>query len=98
MTVESFSRLFAMSTFEALRMIRIYRSHHMELPTPELVLLIRRIDATAYDFDAGIHLDSLLGPDVTPSDPIGFYQACIEVIIHRQPIWAKNYWPWSTEV
>ena len=79
-----------MSTFEALRMIRIYRSHHMGLPTPELVLLIRRIDATAYDFDAGIHLDSLLGPDVTPSDPIGFYQACIEVIIYRQPIWAKT--------
>lgn len=87
----STERLFSLSTFEGLRLIRKYRAAQPTLPDDELVTLIERVDANgpSLDLRAAIYLESIVGGNI-PDDTTGFYQVCIKaVLIAHQPIWAK---------
>jgi hypothetical protein len=84
-------RIFAMSAFEAVRIIRQYRSKHSGLPLDDLIALIHTIepDAAAHDYEAGRFLDTLVEATIDGADPTRFYRACIDATIHRNGIWVK---------
>jgi hypothetical protein len=89
-TEQPFSKIFAMSSFEALRNIRSYRRRHPELPLPALVGLIEKLDAGGLDYDGASYLDQLVPGSAEPAVPASFYRNCIESVIHQQPVWIKT--------
>lgn len=87
----STERLFSLSTFEGLRLLKKYERRQPDLTIPELITLVRKVDANGafLDLDASAYLATIID-DVNFEDGLEFYQACIKcVLIKHQPIWAK---------
>lgn len=85
-------RLFAMPAFEALRVLRNYRTVHPEMATVELMGAIQRIepDGQSLDLEASLHLDDIVDRDCDLGGAT-FYRSCIRaVVLNHQPIWAKS--------
>lgn len=83
-------RLFSMSCFEGIRLLRQYNQEYPDLKITELKELIIKIeaDAASLDMDAAIYLH----PSVSSSyllDTKLFYQECIKAVVSHQPTWAK---------
>ncbi len=87
----STERLFSLSSFEGLKLLRSYAATQRNLSTPELIELIEKIDpdGLSLDLEAGTYLGTLVGTNC-PMNGTAFYQACIKVVvIQHQPLWAK---------
>ena len=93
MTVSiSTERIFSLSCFEGLRLVRKYENQFPEQSAENIVLLIRQVEAdgASLDLDAAIHLGTLVEGDHGLEGAV-FYQACIKaVLIKHQPIWSKT--------
>lgn len=90
--VPSTERIFSLSCFEGLRLIRHYASLHVSVPIEGILEIIEstEADAMSLDLEAAVHLDASVSNDC-PLDGIEFYQACIKgVVITHQPIWSKS--------
>lgn len=90
--VPSTDRLFSLSCFEGLRLIRQYSEDHPALSPQEIVDLVLSVeaDAVSLDMEAAIHLHASVAVDC-PLDGEPFYQGCIKaVVVTHQPIWAKS--------
>lgn len=87
----STERVFSLSCFEGLRLLRKYGERHPHLAIDDLMLLIERVesDARSLDMDASVHLSSLVEMGC-PLDGPAFYQVCIRAVIFKlKPIWSK---------
>ena len=87
----STERLFSLSTFEGLRLLKKYEGRQPNLPTSELIALVKTVDPNGafLDLDASAYLATIID-DVNFEDGLAFYQTCIKcVLIEHQPIWAK---------
>ena len=88
----STERVFSLSSFEGLKLIRNYAGKQPDLGICELIRLIERIepDGVSLDLVAAGYLDTLVEKSC-PTDGPPFYQACIKaVLVRHQPIWAKS--------
>jgi len=86
-----FHRLFSMPAFEGLRVTRFYCIKNPDMGIDEIVKLILHVeaDASSFDLEASEYLHKIVGntANVTGQE---YYQCCInDVILHRQPAWAK---------
>ena len=89
--VPSTERLFALSAFEGVRLIRIYAAKHPVVPLEELLPIIEHIEADARDLDlrASAYLHEIVALEC-PVEGRGFYQACISAVVTKhQPNWCK---------
>lgn len=87
----STERIFSLSCFEGLRLIRKYKGIYPTMPGEELVSMIESVeaDAKSLDLEASIHLSALI-EESCPLDGHAFYQGCIQAVLQKhQPIWAK---------
>lgn len=85
-------RVFSLSCFEGLRMLRRYLSQYPHMPPEELLPIIGAVEADAHslDMEAAIYLSNIVERDC-PLDGHDFYQVCIKaVLLKHQPIWAKQ--------
>ena len=85
----NFSRLFTPSAFEAMRIIRIFKSQHPTLLRNELLALIRTIVPDSHDYEAGGYLDEIVEAEFELHEDRGLYRACIEALVSRQAVWIK---------
>jgi Domain of unknown function (DUF3883) len=84
-------RIFALSSFEGVRLIRIYSAKQPECGISDLLAIIEKIepDGASLDLQASAYLHELVDPDC-PLEGDGFYQACISAVVTKhQPIWSK---------
>lgn len=91
MTIPSIERVFALSAFEGVRLIRIYAAKQPKTPLDELLKIIDRVEADAHnlDLEASAYLHGLVEVEC-PLDGDGFYQACISAVVTKhQPAWCK---------
>jgi hypothetical protein len=89
--VPSTERIFALSAFEGVRLIRLYAAKQPGHSIPELLPIIEKIepDGASLDLEASAYLHALVDPACT-LDGDGFYQACISAVVTKhQPIWSK---------
>lgn len=87
----STERLFSLASFEALKLVRTYAAQQPDMPIPELIALIEKIDPDGanVDLEAGAHMHGIVDAACPLENP-SFYQFCIKVVIVRyQPIWTK---------
>lgn len=87
----STERVFALSAFEGVRLIRIYAAKQPERSVAELLTTIEHIEADAanLDLEASVYLHGLVDAGC-PLSGDGFYQACISAIVTKhQPNWSK---------
>ena len=85
-------RLFSLSCFEGLRILRYYSQAYPDLSTARLLELVMKVeaDASSLDMEAAAHLHHNDFPEC-PLDGELFYQICIkEFVITYRPIWAKS--------
>jgi len=90
--VPSTERLFSLSCFEGLKMLRRYAEAEPELGPAELLKLVIKVeaDALSLDMEAAVHLYHSVAQEC-PLDGELFYQGCIKaVVITHQPIWSKS--------
>ncbi len=88
-----FVRTFSMSAFEGARQLRLRRLIYATKTVHEIIEIIQSVESEggSYDFEAAIHLDSILVPSSQLDDPFAFYRDCIEVCIRRhRPNWART--------
>jgi len=88
----STERVFALSAFEGVRLIRIYAAKQPEISIEELLTTIGHIEADAanLDLDASVYLYGLVDGGC-PMEGDGFYQACISAVVTKhQPTWCKS--------
>jgi hypothetical protein len=86
-----FHRLFSMSTFEGLRLIRRQLNANPRLNIDEVLQIVLRLEpnATSLDIEASVHLHSIIDKHI-PHDGIEFYRSCIAKLITVSfPTWAK---------
>ncbi len=86
-----FHRLFSMPAFEGLRITRHYCIKNPDMAISEITHLIIHVeaDASSFDMEASQYLHNIIG-DTTNVSGQRYYQCCInDVILHRQPAWAK---------
>ena len=86
-----FHRLFSMPAIEGLRVARGYIHRGQEVSIEAAVLLVEKVeaDATSFDLEAAIQLHPIIDSGVELSG-CAFYQQCLyDIILHRQPNWAK---------
>lgn len=91
MSVVDFSRVFSMSAFEGLRILRLRQPAYPGVQLADLAALVRRIDpdAASHDFDAAFQLHPIVAPAVAAEVP-DFYQHCIEAAIPSfRPLWGR---------
>jgi hypothetical protein len=91
MSVE-FSRVFTMSAFEGLRILRLRQVAYPTAGLAELADLVRRVDpdGASHDFDAALQLDPIVVPAVAADEVPVFYQHCIEAAIPAfRPLWGR---------
>lgn len=86
-----FHRLFSMPAFEGLRITRHYCNKNPEVEINDIIQIIQNVeaDANSFDLEAAKHLHGFVcqGIDIFGGE---YYQCCInDVILHRQPSWAK---------
>jgi hypothetical protein len=89
--IPSTERVFALSAFEGVRLIRIYAAKQPEISIEQLLTIIEHIEADAanLDLEASIYLHGLVEPGCPLSGDI-FYQACISAVVTKhQPTWCK---------
>ena len=89
--VTSTERVFTLSCFEGLRLLRKYMSTHPALSNQDLLNLILEIevDAHSLDMESSIYLSGLVQKEC-PLDGRQFYQECIKaILLKHQPVWAK---------
>ncbi len=89
--VPSTERVFALSAFEGVRIIRTYAARQPDVPLEELLPIIERIEADApnLDLQAAVYLHSLVEIEC-PLTGDGFYQACITAVVTKhEPNWCK---------
>jgi hypothetical protein len=87
----STDRVFALSAFEGVRLIRIYAARQPYCSLPELLRIIEHVEADAsnLDLEASAYLHELLDTDCV-LDGEAFYQACVSAIVTKhQPTWSK---------
>lgn len=87
----STERVFALSAFEGVRLIRIYATKQPNCPLEELLSIIAHVefDAPNLDLEASAYLHRLV-EDGCPLEGVGFYQACISTVVTKhQPNWCK---------
>lgn len=87
----STERVFALSAFEGVRLIRIYAAKQPNCPLKELLTIIEHLesDAPNLDLEAAAYLNGLVESGC-PLDGDGFYQACIAAVVTKhQPNWCK---------
>ena len=92
MTSVDFSRVFSMSAFEGLRVLRPRRVSYPGTGLTELADLIRRVDpdGASHDFDAAFQLDPIVALAAAAHEVPGFYQHCIEAAIPVfRPLWGR---------
>lgn len=92
MTSVDFSRVFTMSAFEGLRILRLRQISYPEANLVELADLVRRVDpdGASHDFDAAFKLDPIVVPAAAAHEVPGFYQHCIEAAIPAfRPLWGR---------
>ena len=85
-------RVFSLSCFEGLRLLRKHEEQQPNLSMPELVSLVERVeaDALSLDLEAAVHLSKVVEHDVTMDGRV-FYQTCIRAVLRqRQPAWTKS--------
>ena len=85
----STERVFALSAFEGVRLIRIYAAKQPSCPVDELLSIIEHVesDAPNLDLEASVYLHGLVD-NGCPLDGDGFYQACITAVATKhQPAW-----------
>jgi hypothetical protein len=90
-TVISTERVFALSAFEGVRLIRSYISKQPATPLNEILVIIEHIeaDASGLDLEAAAYLHDLVKEDCV-LDGDEFYQACITAVVtQHQPNWCK---------
>jgi hypothetical protein len=88
-----FGRLFSMSAFEGARQLRLRRVTNPTMTVQQIIEIIQSVDAEggSYDFEAAIHLDSVLSGLSQVDDAFAFYRDCIEVCIRQhRPTWART--------
>lgn len=88
----STERMFSLSAFEGLRLIRKYSARQPELKTPDIISLIEslEVDGASFDLEASSYLDTLVD-DKCPTEGEVFYQECIKaILIKHQPAWSKT--------
>jgi hypothetical protein len=85
----STERVFALSAFEGVRLIRLYAANQPDCPLDELLSIIEHVEADAsnLDLEAAVYLHRLI-ENGSPLDGDCFYQACITAIVTKhQPTW-----------
>lgn len=91
MTELSFHRMFSMSAFEGLRLIRKESSNNTDLNFKDIPALLKKLDpiAATLDIEAALYLHTIV--DIKASHHgVEFYRECISaVIITSFPTWAK---------
>lgn len=92
MNAQVFDKVFSMSAFEGLRLLRYYKERHADLDSTELVDLILAVDpnASACDMEAAIILHAEIPYDTDHNQALPFYRNCIKllVLMHR-PTWLR---------
>lgn len=89
--VPSAKRVFALSAFEGVRLIRIYAAKQPGVPVEQLLPIIEHIepDARSLDLEASLYLHGIVDLGC-PLMGNGFYQACITAVVTKhQPDWCK---------
>lgn len=84
-------RVFALSAFEGVRLIRLYAAKQPDLAVVELLEIIAKIepDSTSLDMEASAYLHTLVSPECALHGD-EFYQACISAVVTKhQPTWSK---------
>lgn len=87
----STERVFALSAFEGVRLIRIYAGKQPGRSVTDLLSIIVKVepDGASLDLEASAYLHELVDPGC-PLGGDGFYQACISAVVTKhQPIWSK---------
>jgi hypothetical protein len=87
----STERVFALSCFEGVRLIRLYAAKQPTCPLPELIPIIEHVepDALNLDLEASLYLHGLVD-GACPLDGDGFYQGCISSVVAKHPPnWCK---------
>jgi hypothetical protein len=87
-----FSRVFAMSAFEGLRVLRLQHTSYPGIRLTDLADIVRQVDPDGnnHDYEAAFHLDTVVTPMVSASESLGFYQQCIEAAIPAfRPLWGR---------
>lgn len=87
----TFDRIFSMSTFEGLRLIRRELSNNPLLSEMSISIIIMTVESNtkSLDLEASFYLNDIVGL-AAPFDGKGFYRECISaVIINLFPTWAK---------
>ena len=90
--IPSTDRLFSLSCFEGLRLIRQYGQRYPQYKLEELLDIVLQVeaDAMSLDMEAAVKLHKIVTTDC-PLDGELFYQECIKaVVVSHQPIWAKS--------
>lgn len=92
--IESISteRVFSLSCFEGLRLLRKHEERQPNLSLPELISLVERVeaDALSLDLEASAHLSKVVEQEAT-LDGRAFFQTCIRAVVRqRQPVWMKS--------
>lgn len=91
MTVH-FSRIFSMSAFEALRIVRLRSVDYQELSFEAVAQVISQVEAdgAAHDFEAARALDELLPAEIPCDEDVEFYRHCIRAaIVAHKPFWVR---------
>src|SRR5262245_44531192 len=89
--VPSTERVFALSCFEGVRLIRIYAAKQPNCSMPELISIIEHVEADAVnlDLEASAYLHELVDSKCA-LDGDAFYQGCISAVVTKhQPTWCK---------
>ena len=87
----AFDRLFSMSSFEGLRLIRRELVINPGLSVEKLVPILIRLEsgAKSLDFEAAIRLNEIVDGNIA-NDGVDFYKSCIStLLIVETPVWAK---------
>lgn len=86
-----FARLFTISAFEGLRLLRVMMAEmpHLEVAACRPALVARSPQASAYDLDASEFLHPMVAPEAD-HDSVLFYRECVvAVMFEEMPAWAK---------
>lgn len=88
----STERVFSLSCFEGLRLLRKHEERQPDLSLPQLISLVESVeaDALSLDLEASVYLSKVVEYDAS-MDGRAFYQTCIRAVLRqRQPAWTKS--------
>jgi len=86
-----FDRLFTISAFEGLRLLRVIVSEmpHLDIAACRPALIARSPQAIAYDLEAAEYLHPMVSPEAD-HDSVLFYRECVVAVMFGEiPAWAK---------